>query len=288
MQSKHSEPAAILFLLPAGIIYVSAILFPIAYSLYLSLFTGSGINNWEFCGMQNYVKLLQDKVFLLSLRNSVIWMMLTLVFTTSFSLLLALILNRRFFGRTFFRGLFYFPTVIAMIAVAIIWRWIYHPNLGFINQFSKAVGLNFSQTWLSNPKSSLIACFVAAQWTAVGQPMILFLAGLQGISEDVIEAARIDGAKGLKLFFSITIPLLKNTFVVVLSTLMIGALKIFDIIVGLTDGGPNNASQVIASYMYSQTFEYSHWGYGASIACFMVLIMLIIIVPYVSFMARDT
>ena len=287
MKSKRSEPAAILYLLPAGIIYISVIIFPVIYSAYLSLFTGSGLKNWEFYGIKNYLLLFQDSVFLLSLKNSIIWMLLTLLFTTSFSLILAVILNHQFAGRTFFRGLFYFPTVIAMIAVAITWRWIYHPNFGFINEFCKAVGINFKQTWLSNPKSALMTCFAAAQCTALGQPMILFMAGLQSISPDVMDAARIDGAQGLTLFFTITIPLLKNTFVVVLSTLMIGALKVFDIVLGLTDGGPNNASQVLASYMYSQTFEYNHWGYGAAIACFMVIMMMFIIVPYINFMSRD-
>lgn len=287
MENKRTESAAILFLLPATVIYLSVIVFPVFYSLYLSLFTGSGINNWTFCGVQNYTALFKDSIFLTSFGNSVIWMVLSLIFTTGLSLLLAVILNRSFPGRTFFRGLFYLPAVVALIAVAITWRWIYHPTFGFINQLLSAFGFKTGQAWLSQPQSALLACFFAAQWQAIGQPMILFLAGLQTIPNDVMEAAVIDGAGSFRRFISITIPLLRNTFVVVISTLMMGALKVFDIIIGLTDGGPNNASQVLASYMYSQTFEYNHWGYGAAIACFMVLLMAFIVIPYVSFTARN-
>lgn len=276
-----------MFILPAAVIYLSVIIFPVFYSLYLSLFTGSGISNWTFCGLQNFTALFKDSIFLISFGNSVIWMVLSLIFTTGLSLLLAVILNRSFPGRTFFRGLFYMPSVVALIAVAIIWRWIYHPMFGFINQLLLAFGIKTGQAWLSQSQSALLACFFAAQWQAIGQPMILFLAGLQTISKEIIEAAIIDGAGNFRRFVNITIPLLRNTFVVVISTLMIGALKAFDIIIGLTDGGPNNASQVLASYMYSQTFEYNHWGYGAAIACFMVLLMAFIVIPYVSFTAKS-
>jgi len=287
MNKSKTEPAALLFLFPATVVYLTVIVFPVGYSLYLSLFSGSGIRNWTFCGLQNYVSLFSDQVFLISLRNSVIWMLLTLVVTTGISLLLAVLLNKPFPGRTFFRGFFYFPSVVALIAVAIIWRWIYNPNFGFINQLLFSFGATTGQTWTSQSSSSLLACFAAAQWQAIGQPMILFLAGLQTIPGDVLEAATIDGATGFKRFFMVTFPLLKETTVIVVSTLMIGALKVYDIIRGLTDGGPNNASQVLATYMYSQTFDYNHWGYGAAIACFMVIMMVFIVVPYVKFTSRN-
>ena len=286
MKTKRFDYTAILFLLPAGIVYLSVIVFPVFYSLYLSMFTGSGIRDWTFVGFQNYTALWDDAIFLVSLKNTLLWMVLTLAVTTCLALALAVLLNKSFPGRTFFRGFFYFPSVVAMIAVAIIWRWIYNPNFGFINQLFHAIGLPFSQQWTSQVSTALITCFVAAQWQAVGQPMLLFLAGLQTVPVDVLEAAVIDGAGNAKRFWLITIPLMKETFVIVLSTLMISALKVYDIVRGLTDGGPNNASQVLATYMYSQTFDYNNWGYGAAIACVMVVIMVVITVPYISFTSR--
>lgn len=286
MKTKRLDYTAILFLLPAGIVYLSVIVFPVFYSLYLSMFTGSGIRDWTFVGFQNYSALWDDAIFLVSLKNTILWMVLTLAVTTCLALALAVLLNKSFPGRTFFRGFFYFPSVVAMIAVAIIWRWIYNPSFGFINQLFHVVGINFSQQWTSQISTALITCFIASQWQAIGQPMLLFLAGLQTVPADVLEAAVIDGAGSAKRFWLITIPLMKETFVIVLSTLMISALKVYDIVRGLTDGGPNNASQVLATYMYSQTFDYNNWGYGAAIACVMVVIMLVITVPYISFTSR--
>ena len=283
---KLTESSAYLFLMPATIIYLSVIVFPVCYSLYLSMFTGSGIKSWTFTGFANYIQLFSDRIFLTALKNNIIWIVLTLVVTTSISLGLAVLLNKRFAGRTFFRGFFYFPCVVAPIAVAIIWRWIYNPSFGFINQFFSILGVHFSQAWTSDTKTSLLTCFVAAQWQAIGQPMILFLAGLQTVSPDVLEASMIDGATGAQRFFRVTVPLMKETFVIVISTLLISAMKVYDIVAGLTDGGPNDSSQVLSTYMFSQTFEYNNWGYGTAIAVLMVVLMLFIIVPYVIYNAR--
>lgn len=151
----------------------------------------------------------------------------------------------------------------------------------------KALGNDFSQSWISDPKVSLYAIFAAALWQAAGQPMILFLAGLQAISSDVLEASRIDGASGMKQFFFITVPLLKESFVIVIATLIVSALKVFDVIQGLTGGGPNNATQMLSTYMYSQTFQYNNVGVGTTIACVMVFIMMAVIIPYVLFTAKE-
>ncbi len=288
MKYKKRDWSAYLFLVPAGLVYLSVIIAPVFYSFYISLFKWNGIGEMEFLGLGNYINLFTaDPVFLISLKNNFIWIVLTIVVTMTFSLGFAVVLNKKFFGRTFFRSFFYFPCVIAPIAVSIIWRWIYNPNIGFINQFFKALGSDFSQSWISDPKVSIYAIFAAALWQAIGQPMILFLAGLQAISPDVLEASRIDGANGIKQFFFITVPLLKESFVIVIATLIVSAMKVFDVIQGLTGGGPNNATQMLSTYMYSQTFQYNNVGMGTAIACIMVILMLVVIVPYVSFTAKE-
>lgn len=277
-----------LFLLPAGIIYVLVIFAPIFYSLFISLFSWNGIGKKLFVGLQNYLNLiLKDPTFHLAIRNNFCWILMTMLITMPVALLFAVMLNKHFKGRTFFRGLFYFPSVIAPIAVAIIWRWIYHPQMGFINEFFKLVGINYRQAWISDSSVTLYAVFFVALWQAVGQPMILFLAGLQTVPSEILEAASIDGANGIKRFFMVTVPLLKDTFVIVVATLLIAAIKVFDVVQGLTGGGPNNASQMISTYMYAQVFQYNNVGYGTAIACIMVLLMLVIIVPYVMFTAKE-
>ena len=279
---------AYLFLVPAGLIYLSVIVFPVCYSFFISLNKWNGIGEMEFVGIGNYLTLFaQDPIFLTSLKNNLIWILLTIGITMPIALGLALVLNRRFKGRTFFRGLFYFPCVIAPITVSIIWRWIYEPNIGFINQFAKLLGLSFRQSWISDPKVSLFAIFAAALWAGIGGPMILFLAGLQTVPTEVLEAATIDGASGPKRFFAVTVPLLKETFVIVLATLIVAAMKVFDVVQGLTGGGPNNATQMMSTYMYSQSFRYNNVGTGTAISTIMVIMMLVVIIPYVSFTARE-
>jgi ABC-type sugar transport system permease subunit len=289
MKGKKSiDWPAYLFMLPALIIYISVIVFPVFYSLYVSLHKWNGIGEMEFIGLSNYVKLItQDDIFLIAIKNNAIWIVLTVAFITAISLGFAVILNKQFKGRTFFRGFFYFPAVIAPIAVAIIWRWIYNPNIGFINEFFGAIGLDFKQNWISNPETSLYAIFIAALWQGIGQPMIIFLAGLQTVPVEVLEAATIDGAGSVRKFIHVTIPMMKETFIIVLATLIVAALKVFDVIQGLTGGGPNNSTQMLSTYMYSQTFKYANVGTGTAISVIMVLIMIFIIVPYVSFTAKE-
>lgn len=288
MVTKRKDWGAIGFLLPALIVYLSVIVIPVFYSFYISLFDWNGIRNMKFVGLGNYKMLFtNDPIFIISIRNNLIWIILTLLLTMTVALMLAVILNKKFHGRTFFRGFFYFPSVIAPIAVSIIWRWIYEPNFGFINQLAQVLGSDFSQTWLSNPRTSLYAIFAANLWAVVGQSMILFLAGLQTVSVDALEAATIDGAGAVKRFIHITIPYLRETFIIVFATLIIAGMKVFDIVMGLTAGGPNNSTEMLSTYMYSQSFRYNNVGLGTTVACIMVLIMLFIIVPYVSFTAKE-
>ncbi|MDR2476637.1 MAG: sugar ABC transporter permease [Treponema sp.] len=275
-----------LFLLPAAVIYLSVVLIPVLYSAFISLFKWNGIAHMDFVGIANFINLFKDGIFIHALRNNLIWIVLSLVVTMSVSLALALLLNKPFAGRTFFRGFFYFPAIIASIAVAIIWRWIYNPSFGFINQVFTLFGVSWQQSWISSPSASIYAVFFASLWQSAGQPMIFFLAGLQTIPPDVLEAATIDGASNARRFFGITVPMLKETFVIVIANLIVGAMKVFDVIMGLTAGGPNNATQMMSTYMYSQTFRYNNVGYGAAVAVLMVVFMMVVIVPYISFTAR--
>jgi ABC-type sugar transport system permease subunit len=288
MVNKASRFSSYVFLIPAAVIYSSVVIIPVFYSLFISLFKWNGISKMEFVALNNFISLFSDSIFLKAISNNLIWIVLSIGVIMTFSLGLAVILNKNFFGRTFFRGFFYFPAVIAGIAVSIIWRWIYNPQFGFINQFLLSLGIEFQQSWISSPTASLYAIFVASLWQSAGQPMIFFLAGLQTVPEEILEAATIDGASDARRFFVITIPMMKETFVIVIANLIVGAMKVFDVIMGLTAGGPNNATQMMSTYMYAQTFRYNNVGYGTAIAVLMVLVMMAVIVPYVRFTAgRD-
>jgi len=278
-----------LFILPAFLIYTSVIIVPALQSIWVSFHRWNGMDDMEFVGLGNFSHLFfEDLVFWGALRNNLVWMILTLVFMISVSLGLAMLLNAKFKGRTFFRGLFYFPFVLSGILVGIIWRWMYNVNFGFLNEFLSLIGLDqLRQTWLGDPNMALFYVFIAALWRGVGAPMILFLAGLQTIPEDVLEAADIDGASRFKKFFSIKLPMLKETFVIVLATQIIGSMGVFDIIVATTGGGPGNSTQVLASYMVQQTFSFANMGMGAALSTIMLVIMMIVVIPYVLFTTKE-
>jgi raffinose/stachyose/melibiose transport system permease protein len=288
MPTQKKNYTDYLFLVPAAVIYLSVIVAPVLYSLFISVFKWNGIGVMEYIGLQNFVNLFgNDPIFMIAMQNNLLWIILSLAVTMSVALGLAVILNKKFSGRTFFRGFFYFPAVIAPIAVAIIWRWIYNPSIGFINELFRLFGSSFQQSWISEPNASLYAIFFASLWQSVGQSMIFFLAGLQTVPKDMLEAARIDGANNVVTFFRITCPIMKDTFVIVIANLIVGAMKVFDIVQGLTGGGPNNATQMMSTYMYSQTFQYNNVGYGTAISILMVVFMLIVIIPYVLFTAHE-
>ena len=278
-----------LFLLPALIIYTSVIAIPTLNSFWISLHEWNGMDDMAFIGLGNYARLLfDDPVFWTAARNNIIWMALTLVFMVSVSLFFALLLNERFRGRTFFRGLFYFPFVLSGILVGITWRWMYNVNFGFFNEFLSLIGMDhLRQTWLGDPDMALFYVFVAALWQGIGQPMILFLAGLQVIPADVLEASEIDGAGRFKQLFLIKLPLLKESFIIVLATLIIASMRVFDIIFSTTAGGPGNSTQVLASYMVQQTFSFANMGVGAAISTVMIVVMMVVVIPYVLFTTKE-
>lgn len=277
------------FLAPALLIYIIIIVFPGIYSVVLSLFEWNGVSEKRFVGLANYVKLFtNDDIFRIALKNNVIWIVLTVCITVVLALILALVLNEKFTGRIVYRSIFYFPYMLSWIVIGIIWKWMYNPNFGMINTFLGAVGLDsLKGSYLSNPKIALYCIFAAALWQGLGQPMLYFLAGLQTMSSDVLEAARIDGAGKINLFIRIIVPMLKETFVIVLATQIIASMKVYDIIYVMTNSGPANSTQTLATYMYNQTFSYNNLGMGSTVATIMVIIMMFIIVPYVIFSTKE-
>ena len=276
-------------MVPAMLIYCAVVVAPALYSLFLSLFKWNGLGKMTFVGLTNYVNLFtKDQVFRIALKNNLIWIILTIVFTMTLALLLAVLLNRKFRGRVVYRAIFYFPYMLSWVVIGIVWRWIYNPNIGFLDELLHFLHLeHLSIVWLSEPKIALYCVFIAALWQGIGQPMLYFLAGLQGVPKELYEAAEVDGANKAALFFHITIPQLKETFVIVYATLTIASMKVYDVVYVMTNGGPVNSTQTLASYMYSQTFSYTNLGTGSAIASIMMLIMMVIIVPYVLYSTKE-
>src|ERR1700721_2392542 len=182
----------------------------------------------------------------------------SLRFPTSIGLGFALILNSKFRGSHVFRSIFYFPAVLSLAVVGLIWTWIYHPDLGLANQLLDALGLKvLKRNWLSDPQIAIYPVILAATWNAVGLPMLLFLVGLQTFPPELHEAAKVEGATPGQRFWHVTFPLLRETTLIVLAITSINALKAYDIIYAMTNGGPANRTQLLSTWMYFLTYNYS-------------------------------
>lgn len=279
-----------LYLAPSLLIYIFIIIYPSIYTIFISMFKWNGISSRVFVGFHNYVYLIRnDPVFGVALRNTIIWTVMSITLPVILGLALALILNQQFRGRSFYRAIFYFPYILSNIIVAVIWQWIYYPQQGLLDKLLSLFGApsGNSSGWLGNPHTALYMVFLASLWQSTGGIMVLFLAGLQALPSEVYEAAAIEGASAARMLFSITIPLLRETFVVVISITLIGALKVFDIIYAMTNGGPAYGTEVLSTWMYTQTFMFSNYGLGAAISVVMMLIVGALAVPYVLYMSRN-
>jgi raffinose/stachyose/melibiose transport system permease protein len=276
------------FVLPALSLYCGFVIYPMLDSLVISFTDWDGLaDQSNFVGFENYRKIFEDPIASLALRNNLIWTVVMLAVPTVLGLLLALGLNRNFRGKTLFRSFFYAPAILPLVGVAGIWAWMLDPNVGLINTSLHKLGLGeLAQQWLGNPNTALYSVMVAGIWQSVGFPMVLYLAGLQSIPGEQYEAARIDGAKPLRQFWHITLPWLTETHIVVVTLGVIASFKVFDLIYSMTYGGPGQATQVLASWMYFQTFQFYHAGYGSALTWMIALILLVVTIPYIRVMSR--
>lgn len=272
------------------VFYLGFLIYPMLVSLYTSLFDWDGLSPLtEFIGLKNYSDaLFNDEVTRQALVNNLWWTFGALTIPTAIGLMLAMGLNRGLPGTVALRTLFYAPSVLPLVAVGIIWSWMYNPNFGAINVILKSSGLGFlAGAWLSGFDTALPSAFATYTWGSIGFPMILYLAGLQGIPEEYYEAARIDGANPWHQFWHVTLPGLRESHVIVLSLSVIGGFKVFDLIYTMTYGGPGRVTQVLGTWMYFQSFQYYHAGYGAALAWIIASIILVVAIPYIRHMSKN-
>lgn len=277
------------FLLPALLVYAVFALYPMVDGLWLSFFDWDGVSqdrNWV--GLENYVQIFtQDPVFWRAVQNSVIWVTLSLIIPTTIGLAFAVALDQKLRGRNAFRAALYLPAVIASIAVATMWSWMYNPIFGIVNATMEALGLEWLiQDWLGDPDVALFSILVAYAWQATGAAMVLFLAGLQNVPTELKEAARVDGANRRQVFRAVTFPALMPTFVVVTVLSIISSLKVFDLVYGMTGGGPAQSTQVLALWSYTQSFTLHDYGNGMAVAMVLLAVTLVIVIPYYLWMGR--
>jgi len=265
------QPIAILFLLPAVLILAVFLFIPIVASFIASMTNWNmyGVNDWTkivFVGLENYVGLFGDPVFLAGLRNTLVFAFIGVPVSVALSLAMALALNAQILrAKAFFRVAYFIPVITTMVAVAIIWRWLYNPEFGLFNLALERLGLP-AQSWLSNRWLALPSLILMAVWKGFGYNTIIFVAALQSIPDSLYESIALDGANSRQEFWYITLPMLRNTafFVIVMTT--IGYLQFFAEPYIMTGGGPLNSTMSVVLYMYQQGFKFYNLGYASAMA----------------------
>lgn len=270
-----------LYILPAILVMTVFVYYPIVVNFYYSLFDWSAIDpNWDYVGLKNYAEIFGDKLILVSLKNNVLYAIISVIFQVFFSLLLAALIESHLIRPrwgTVFRNSLFLPSVLAITVVAITWQLIYRPDTGLINQALRALNLDFlARTWLGEETTAIYAIIAVSQWQWVGYDMVLFIVAIQAIPEELYESARIDGANAWQQFKAITIPLVRETSLVLTTVTVIGAFKVFDIVWVMTAGGPNHASETLGNYLYRVGFRNDEMGYASAIATLLFAITFLL------------
>lgn len=279
-RQKKAQPLPILFIcisvLPAVILTLMFTIWPTVQALYLSFTnaTSLGLNN-KFVGLDNYIYMFHDKSFIQALKNTAKLMAVVPVITIFCSLVLAFVLNQcKLKEMVLYRTIFYFPNIVSLTVVGIIWSFVFHPNVGIVNKILGAVGLeSLQRSWLGDSKTALWGIAFTLLWQAAGYYMVMHIAAMDGISPEIYESATLDGASAWRKLISITMPLMKDiigiTFVLALS----GTINLsFVLSQVMTGGGPNGASSVLLQYMYTQGFVNGNFGYAMAITVFTLAI----------------
>ncbi|MFB9275772.1 carbohydrate ABC transporter permease [Cohnella cellulosilytica] len=282
MKTLKRSGVVLSFVAPALLLYCVFMIYPMIEAIRLSLFDWDGSSpDMNFIGLENYIETFQDKIFGLALKHNLLWVVLDLIIIVIPVLILAVLVGKVNKGKLFFRAGYYLPAVLSLPVVGVLWAKIYDPNIGPINIFLKAIGLeSISQIWLGNPWTVLPAIIIAGAWSGYGLYFILFMAGLQSIDYSLYEAADIDGAGPVRKFWSITIPSLKNTMNIVISMVIIWGLKSFALIWTLTQGGPFYKSEVVATYVYKSAFAMYDVSYGAAGSVILAIIVIVLTVLF--------
>ncbi|RLE84409.1 MAG: sugar ABC transporter permease [Thermoprotei archaeon] len=279
MFTKSENKYIVVFLVP--IMVISGILYSmIIFSVYVSM------SKWEsyrmdltFVGLSNYVKILNSERFWAALKNNVTWIVLFMFPTTFLGLVIAylIVITQR---ETIFRTIFLVPSAISMTVAGTLWIWMYSTN-GAINTLLRIIGLDFLQrSWIADPSSALFSLIFVTIWLYLGFAVVIFESSIKGIDRSVIEAAIVDGASGLTLFWNVIVPQVRGAFLVVAPLLILSALKLFDLVYVTTRGGPGLATDILAYYMWEEAFWKRFMATGAGIAVILLLLGMAIVIPY--------
>lgn len=264
-----------LYILPALLFIVVLIVIPLLLSGYFGLMDWDGIGAMEFIGLDNYIAAMQDSKFWESTLHSFLLAVFSALSLLIY-LVVALILASKIKGANFLKKIYLIPMLLSSVAIAQLWIKVYNPSNGMLNSILTSLGVENPPAWLADPNIVLYAIFIPIIWQYAGFYILIYYAALKNIPESIIEAAKIDGASPIQIALKIKFPLIMTVFKVTIVLAIVGSLKYFDLIYVMTGGGPNGASEVMASYMYKLAFSSYDFGYGSAIGFLLLIITLIV------------
>ncbi len=277
---RHREETLMgyFFILPTLILFLVFGFYPFIRTIILSFTDWDGIStSYSFVGLANYQTSISDQLWWKSIQNGLFFAITAIIFMNIIALALAVAVDQKIRGQTIYRALFYIPTILSGVVVAIIWKWLYQPIGGPINELLTAIGLgNLANAWLADSKTVLWAVAIASWWMGIGSPFLLFLAGLQGVPEELYEAAKLDGANGGQLFWYITLPFLVPVATIITVLTVLGAMQMFNLVLAMTNGGPGYATEVPVLHIYREAFKYFHFGYATALSIIFGIFLLIV------------
>lgn len=257
----------ILGLFPALLLYIILVIYPIGRSFIYGFYDWTGLGRPVYTGLWNFRDILSDRVFWLSFRNNIFIVLASVFGQIPLGLFLAVLLNRKTKGVGFFRSVFFIPMLLSPVVIGLLWSTVLSSQVGIVNQFLNAIGLGvLARDWLGDPRIAIFTVSAIIIWQFFSLYMIIFLAALQNIPQDIMEAAAIDGASEVQKFFRITIPMLWTTIMTSVVLCIAGSMRSFDLVFIMTQGGPAHATELMATYMYNKTFATYKYGYGSAIS----------------------
>ena len=262
-----------LYILPNMILFLTFMIIPIFMSFYYSTVKWNGLGDPKFIGLENYLYIFTDDVFIKSMFNTVYYSAVTVPILMVLSLLFAVLLNNKIPLRGLIRSSIYAPAVVSTVVVGTVFIWIFQDQLGLINYIITLLG-GEGINWQNDTRFAMVMIIVATIWQKTGYNMVIYLAGLQGIPTELMEAATIDGATTWQKFRYVTLPLLKNTHMFVIITSLINSFRSFDLIYTMTQGGPLNATKTTVMYVYEQAFQKNYYGRAAAAGVVLFVLMV--------------
>ena len=263
--------AAWLFILPAVLGTFIFIIIPVICSFGLSFVKWDLLNPVEFVGFDNYLEIFNEALFYKIFINTIVFAVSTSIFGVIIPLILAAVLNDKIRGSEFFKTAYFLPFITPMVVIGIVWQWIFDPNIGMLNNF-----LHLHINWLYDTNFAMPALIIVSVWKLIGYNMIIFLSSLSAINQNIFEAAKVDGANPVQIFFNVLIPLLSPSIFFVIIITAISSFQIFDLIYLMTQGGPFDSTNVMVYAIYKNAFEYFNVGKASAIAYVLFVIILIL------------